>query len=136
MNPAFATQASSYTRMRAEPTRTSAAGLHGARAQCAILPFMGANQSNRTPAVEKEIPMITRLVSSYGAIAAATFLAAGVLTAFGPAEPSPGDASGVESVIGRVAPAVPDAADVILVGDRSERNQTRGEVRAPWARRT
>jgi hypothetical protein len=91
---------------------------------------------NRTPAVEKEIPMITRLVSSYGAIAAATFLAAGVLTAFGPAETSPGDASGVEAMIGRAAPEALDAADVILVGDRSARNQTQREVRAPVARRT
>jgi len=80
--------------------------------------------------------MITRLVSSYGAIAAATFLAAGVLTAFGPAESSPGDASGVQTLIGRAAPAVLDAADVVLVGDRSERNPIRSEVRAPAARRT
>jgi hypothetical protein len=93
--------------------------------------------TNRTPAVEKEIPMVTRLVSSYGAIAAVTLLAAGVLTAFGPAESSPGDASGVESMIGRAAPAVLDAADVILVGDRMERNvTTTSEVRAPAARRT
>jgi len=48
---------------------------------------MGATRC--TPAVEKEIHMVMRLVSSYGAIAAATVAAAGFLAAWGPADATP-----------------------------------------------
>lgn len=72
--------------------------------------------------------MVMRLVPSYGAIAAATLLAACVLAAFGPADPAPGDVSGVQAVI--------DATGMTLVGDRTERSQRERGARVPAALHT
>jgi hypothetical protein len=67
--------------------------------------------------------MVTRSVSNYAAIAAATIAAAGVLAAFGPADSAPGDPPDVQAVFSRAAPAARDASVTTLAGERLERAQ-------------
>jgi hypothetical protein len=80
--------------------------------------------------------MIRRSVSNYAAIAAATIAAAGVLAAFGPADPAPGDLPDVEAVFSRAAPAAHDAKMQIMVGERLERSQRERRAQAAPTVRT